>query len=148
MRYLILPLLLLFAAPALATDDDLRSVVGMANHNRVVLVFAPSLSDSRLVAQRESMARLGLEAAERDMLLVQVAGAQVVGSHDDAAKLRRKFQVAPQAYRTLLIGRDGRIAQHADGPIDAARLIAAIDAMPMRQEEVRRAHAGLGKKTP
>jgi hypothetical protein len=114
----------------------------MQFHNRVLLVFAPSLRDPRLTEQRTIMAKAVLDAAARDLILVQVAGPAVIGAHDEADRLRRRFHVSADLYRTLLIGKDGNVARTADGPIAAAPLMQAIDAMPMRQEEIRRARAG------
>ena len=143
MKIRLLSIALLLAIPAAATPADLRSVAGMQFHNRVLLVFAPSLRDPRLAIQRQTMAKAVLEASARDLILVQVAGDAVIGAHDKADRLRRHFQIAPNLYRTLLIGKDGNVARTTAGPIEAAALMHVIDAMPMRQEEVRRARAGL-----
>ncbi len=132
----------LLAAPAMSTPGDLRSVAAMQNHNRVLLVFAPALDDARLQAQRGEVGRAALAMSERDVILVQVAGEQVIGAHDAADKLRRKYRVNPALYRTLLIGKDGKVAMAIVGPISAAHLEERIDAMPMRQNELRRAREG------
>ncbi|MDO6413460.1 DUF4174 domain-containing protein [Sphingomonas sp. BIUV-7] len=139
-------LLLALAAsvPAAATDDDLRSVAGMAQHNRVLLVFAPSMRDGRLEAQRQAMSRFAAGALARDLVIVQVAEGKVIGAHDVDRKLRRRFTTPAPRFRALLIGKDGRVAIDSATPLDEHRLQAAIDAMPMRQEEVRRAKAGEG----
>lgn len=139
---LLLPLLAaLLAAPAMATEGDLRSVAGMQFHNRVLVAFTPSLKDPRIEQQRRMIARLALQAAERDLILVQVGPRAVIGAHDDAAKLRRRFKVPEGEYRTLLIGKDGHVVSSAPGPVSAAAVMRRIDAMPMRREELRRAHA-------
>jgi len=133
------------AVPAVATPDDLRSVTAMQKHNRVLLVFAPSLNDSRLTAQRREYDGHALAMSERDVALVQVAGNQVIGAHDAADRLRSRLHVAAGGYRTLLIGKDGQVALDIVGPISAQHLSERIDAMPMRQEEVRRAREGKGR---
>ncbi len=133
------------AGVAHANDNDLRSVAAMANHNRVLLVFAPSLRDPRLIAQQADMAKFAVGAAERDLLLVQVADHHVLGAHDKSATLRRRFKVNARDYRAFLIGKDGNVALSQAGPIPADTLRTAIDAMPMRQAEVERARKGLGK---
>lgn len=140
-------LALICAAPAAATADDLRSVSGMQSHNRVVMAFTPRFTDPRMTAQRSSMAKAALAAAERDLVLVQVEPLRVIGARDDAAKLRRRFAVRPDSFRILLIGKDGRVALTEPAPIDASRLIRVIDAMPMRQEEMRRARQGKAAPT-
>ena len=135
----------LAATNANATPDDLRSVAGMQSHNRVLLVFAPSLRDAKLTAQREVMAKAALDAATRDLLLVQVADEQVIGAHDTAEGLRRRFHAPVPAYRAMLIGKDGNVALTTEDVLPAARIVSLIDAMPMRREEMRRARAGEGK---
>jgi hypothetical protein len=120
----------------------------MQFHNRVLLVFAPTLRDPRLAAQRTTMAKAALESSTRDLVVVEVADDQVIGAHDRADHLRRRFHVPEDTYRTLLIGKDGRVAQQAPGPINAGSVMRAIDAMPMRQQEVRRARAGQGRAVP
>ena len=136
------------AFPAAATEADLRSVAGMQYHDRVLLVFAPSLHDARLARQQAIMAGAALDAAARDLIFVQVAGDAVIGARDDATRLRRHYKVSRPDYRTLLIGKDGNVALSAPGPIERAQLIGAIDAMPMRREEMRRARAAKGAGKP
>jgi hypothetical protein len=142
-RFLLALFAILIAVPAMATSDDLRSVAGMQFHNRVLLAFAPRLGDPRMAAQREAMARIGVQAASRDLVLVQVDPTRVIGAHDKADRLRRRFRVAPDAFTVLLIGKDGRPALTSSAPIDAARIVRTIDGMPMRRVEVQRARAGL-----
>lgn len=132
----------LVAASAFATPDDLRSVSAMEKHNRVLLVFAPGLNDARLTAQRREVDGAALAMSERDVLLVQVAGDQVIGAHDAADKLRRRYKVGAGDYRTLLIGKDGNTAMSIVGPISAAHLSERVDVMPMRQDEIRLAREG------
>ena len=146
MRALAVVAMLAAAVPATAAPEDLRTVADMANHSRVFVAFAPSLRDPRLAEQRQTMARAALEASTRDLVFVQVADETVIGARDSAHGLRRRFHVPPAAYRTLLIGKDGNVALTAAAPLDAGRLIGAIDAMPMRQQEVRRARAGRGRQ--
>lgn len=137
----------LLTAPAIATPDDLRSVSAMASHNRVLIVFAPGLDDTRLRTQRREMDGAALAMSERDLLLVQVAGDQVIGAHDTADKLRRRYGVGAVDYRTFLVGKDGNTAMNIVGPITAAHLSERIDAMPMRRDEVRAAREGRGIKS-
>jgi hypothetical protein len=128
-----------------ATPDDLRSVDAMRSHGRVLLVFAPRLDDPRLAVQRREFDRHALAMSERDLALVQVAGDEVIGARDKAERLRARHHVAPDDYRTLLIGKDGNVAMTIVGPISAQHLSERIDAMPMRQDEMRRAREGKGR---
>jgi hypothetical protein len=152
MKFLIRALLpafaLLAAAPIAATADDLRSVAGMRTHNRILIVFSPSLHDPRLTAQSAVMAQLGLEAAERDLLFVQVDPMTVIGASDKADSLRRRFHVPVETYHAMLIGKDGTVALESATIIQAPQLLHAIDSMPMRQAEAARAKAGLPRAQP
>ncbi len=142
LRALLLAVVLLFAIPAQATSDDLRSITGMRDHYRVLIVFTPSLHDARLAAQRAIMARLALEAAKRDLLFVQVDPMTVIGASDKADKLRRKFVVPVLNYHAILIDKDGRTLQETHGPMEAGAILHAIDTAPQRQYEMHRAHIG------
>ena len=133
---------LLVTVPAHATKDDLRSIAGMRDHYRVLIVFTPSLADARLAAQRAIMARWGLEAAKRDLLFVQVDPMTVIGASDNADKLRRKFVVPVLNYHAILIDKDGRTLQETPGPMEPGAILHAIDTAPQRQYELRRAHMG------
>jgi len=142
LRALCLAVGLLLSVPASATKDDLRSIRGMRDHYRVLIVFTPSLADARLAAQRAIMARLGIEAAKRDLLFVQVDPMTVIGANDTADKLRRRFVVPVLNYHAILIGKDGRTLHETHGPMEAGAILHAIDIAPRRQFEVQRAHIG------
>ena len=142
LRTLLLAFGLRLIAPAHATTDDLRSIAGMRDHYRVLIVFTPSLHDARLAAQQAILARLGIEAAKRDLLFVQVDPMTVIGASDKADKLRRKFLVPVLNYHAILIGKDGRTLREAAGPMDGAAILHAIDSAPLRRIEVKRAHMG------
>ena len=114
----------------------------MHDHNRVLIVFTPSLADARLGVQRGIMAQLALEAARRDLLLVQVDPATVIGAHDKSEKLRRRFHVPVLKYHAILLDKDGRVLREASGPVEAAAIRHASDSAPLRHDEFRRAHAG------
>ena len=141
-RALLITLGLSLSIPAQATKDDVRSISGMRDHYRVLIVFSPSLADARLAAQRAIMARLGLEAARRDLLLVQIDPMTVIGASDSADKLRRRFVVPVLNYHAILIDKDGRTLQETHGPMEAGAILHAIDIAPRNQFELRRAHIG------
>lgn len=69
--------------------------------------------------------------AERDMEITLVA---------KEMKWYKKYKVAPDTPFTLiLVGKDGGEKYRSEKPAPAAELFALIDAMPMRQSEMRRA---------
>jgi len=130
------------AMAASATPDDLHSISGMQQHYRVLIVFTPSLADARLASQRAIMAQLAVEAAKRDLVLVQVDPMTVIGASDKGDKLRRRFAVPVLRYHAILIDKDGRVLREAAGPMQGAAILRAIDTTLARRVEVSRARAG------
>ncbi len=105
---------------------------------RVVLVFAPTSVDPRLAAQRQAVKAIAGPADDRDLALVEVVGARATPEGLGGRTPRRRFHVAPGAFRVLLIGKDGGVKLDDSAVLSAARLAATIDAMPMRREEMAR----------
>ena len=111
---------------------------------RPLLVFAPSAEDRRFVRQVESVLARQSGFEERDMLLVLVPGGGLARagsralSEREAGALRDAYGVAPDAFSVRLIGKDGGVKRKADEPVSLTDLFEQIDAMPMRQREMRR----------
>lgn len=108
--------------------------------SRLLVAVAPSPGDPRLAEQSRLFAQARREASERDLILVSASG-----SSRHAEALRRRFGIAPDEFRAVLVGKDGGGKLSASGPIAADRLFAEIDAMPMRREELRRRRSGGGE---
>jgi hypothetical protein len=122
---------------------------------RVVLVFAGSPTDPTLEAQRRAWggrgeAVVGGEAAagfaERD-LVVYVVTPRAAAREDGAGRallppapgLREEWGVGEEEFTVVLIGKDtGEKLRRVGAPLQPEELFATIDAMPMRQAEMRR----------
>lgn len=91
--------------------------------------------------------------AERDLLLVQVpargrgqwrgwgsdeAAAARAVSAEAIARLRERFGVAEDAFALILVGKDGTEKRRDEAPVPLQAIFDEIDAMPMRQRELRR----------
>jgi len=58
---------------------------------------------------------------------------------DDAVeKLKDLFGVKQDRFQVILVGKDGTVKLRSDKPVNAPELFGLIDAMPMRQDEMRR----------
>jgi hypothetical protein len=123
----------------------------MAEHrwvHRLLFVFAPSRHDERF---KQQVARLSTDRGgmrERDLLLISVvtdgpnrANGQPLTA-DAAQRLRVRFGVGHSAFRTVLIGKDGAEKRRDAAPVTARSLFDTIDAMPMRQREMREGGGG------
>lgn len=119
--------------------DPLQRYVGRF---RVLLLFAPGEDDPALTKQRRVLASAAQGARQRDLVVVEIVGTQAsrpAMSTDDAPDaLRKRFGVPPAAFRAVLVGKDGGAKLSEAAPIEADRLFAVVDAMPMRRREMGR----------
>jgi len=111
--------------------------------NRPLVVFAPAADSAPLQRQRRIAAEHAAGFAERDMVVISVVADAPVGVDGAPAKdlsnaaLRARFEVPPEAFAAILVGKDGGAKLRRDAPLDAATLFSTIDAMPMRRREMR-----------
>ena len=105
------------------------------------MVFAPGETTPGYVAQRTIVSNSRAGLAERDVVFLVVVGDRVrtelgVGREVGADTLRKRFCIAPGVFRALLVGKDGGVKLSSGSPLAAATLFKAIDAMPMRRDEI------------
>lgn len=67
------------------------------------------------------------ENADRDLLILPI----------DSAALRAHLDVEPGATVILLVGKDGGVKERWTTAVEPKAVFALIDAMPMRQQEMR-----------
>lgn len=96
--------------------------------NRLLIVMAEEESDPRLMTQRRMLGPGIGGLRERDVLLIEVVG-------DDP--LRGSLQVGKGGFHVLLVGKDGGVKLRESSPVLPERINAVVDAMPMRQAEMR-----------
>jgi hypothetical protein len=129
----------------------------LADHqwrHRVLVVFAPSRDDARRQAQAVRIEAAQAGFVERDLIVVTVTtdgpsraqptptDAPAPMPAADAEALRARFDVPPDAFRVVLVGKDGTAKRRDEAPVAPADLFATIDAMPMRQREMREDDGG------
>lgn len=108
-----------------ATPADVKS---QQWRHRLLVVFADEENDPRLATQRRLLGPVIAELRERDVLLIEVVG-------DDP--LREALGVPRTGFHALLVGKDGGVKLREPQPVRPQTLVALIDAMPMRQAELR-----------
>lgn len=103
---------------------------------RVLLVYAPTPADADLRRQRQLLetARPALQA--RDVVVQEVIASQL--SAPDRRYLHDRLGVPAAGFAVLLLGKDGGVKRRETAPLPPAALFSTIDAMPMRQQEMRR----------
>ncbi|GJE76267.1 DUF4174 domain-containing protein [Methylorubrum suomiense] len=104
-----------------------------AGTSRVLVLAAPDARNDRLSAQRQALASARTGASERDLVVVEA-----VGDGPEAAAIRRALGLPADAFRAVLVGKDGGAKLTSAEPIPPQTLFSTIDAMPMRRNEMRR----------
>lgn len=111
--------------------------------NRPLVVIAPDADHTGLRRQRDIADAHEAGFRERAVVVISVPGEGPVRVDGEpapdltASALRARFDVGRDAFRALLVGKDGTVKLARPEPIPAAVLFRAIDAMPMRQREMR-----------
>lgn len=118
-------------------DVTAADVAGQRWQHRLLVIFADEETDPRLTAQRRLLGPAIAQLRERDVLLIEVVG-------DDP--LREGLGVEKRGFHAVLVGKDGGVKLREREPVRPQTLTAVIDAMPMRQAEIReRGGSGPGR---
>lgn len=110
---------------------------------RPLVIFTPSAIDDRYDRQLQILLRNSVEARDRDLLPVEVVGIEPVRVDAltepdmDAVTLRERFEADEDGFKVVLLGKDGTVKLTSATPVEAETLFRTIDAMPMRQREMR-----------
>ena len=139
---LLLPITTSLAQPTLSSFVD---------HNRVLIIFAPTSEDTRFRDQLALLMHHGAAMKERDLLLTtsvvhlepgssinyQILLGDSFFADGEQSATRKRFHIAPGDFTVLLIGKDGGEKLRRHTPITIQQLKEIIDAMPMRKDEMR-----------
>lgn len=106
---------------------------------RIALVFGAA-GEPRLERQLEEFTGSGAGLADRDMVVLRVAGDDVGAVHGrigplSAARLRQEAGVGESEFQVILIGKDGGAKLKSGEFVSRAALFDLIDRMPMRRAE-------------
>lgn len=139
--------LTLAMATAVARTDPLAD---LAWGKRVLVVL--TAGESELLAQQTALFKtVETGLGERDMVVFAIVGASRIrplfgpAPKVDPAAVRSRLEVPLDApFAAVLIGKDGGVKWRAEAPVAPAAVFGVIDAMPMRQYEMRRDEARRG----
>ena len=111
---------------------------------RPLLIFAESSGKIQYDRQLRAFDEQSSQVQERDMLLVAVAADAVgvvftegLSLTDSADSLRERFDVNAEQFAVILVGKDGTEKSRESSFVSPEKIFAEIDAMPMRQREMK-----------
>lgn len=111
--------------------------------NRLLLVFAHSENQAEYQQQMQLFQRQDASFGERNLLIIELfaQGTSRVGSESldaqETAKIRDRFNVSPDQFCVVLVGKDGTAKRRDNFPVSSKVIFETIDAMPMRRQEMR-----------
>ena len=111
--------------------------------NRLIVISAPSSDDRWLQEQQGLLAGQDEGIAERDLRLIvlfEQGPGRIDGSplsEKSVKEVKTRFGISMETFSVLLIGKDGGVKLRSSEPVSAERFYSLIDAMPMRQREMR-----------
>jgi hypothetical protein len=111
--------------------------------NRLLFLFAPQRSDRFFSDLLNEIMVNKNEVEDRDLIVFEILEfgpsfmISVSLDAQTAAALREKFDSPPGRFTVILVGKDGgvKLKRHTGARLND--IFALIDAMPMRQEEIR-----------
>ena len=87
------------ASVALASEPTLSAMQG---HRRVLLVSSPDMKSALAAMQHRILSGWQREAADREVTLVEVAGASVIGASDASMRLRKRYRSSRCVMRAIV----------------------------------------------
>ena len=121
--------------------------------NRLLFLFAPNRDHPFFDVLNKSLTTHQAEVADRDLVIFErlESGPSSMNTNSldpqTAQSLRDKFDIARSEFTVILIGKDGGIKLKRHDKILLQDVFDLIDAMPMRQNEVRQRKQSGGADT-
>ena len=118
-------------APVAAAEIGLDAQLYVA---RPVVVFADSAADPNFHRQLELLARDPAALAERDVV--------VVTDTDPAARSEWRQKLRPRGFSLVILDKDLKPVTRKPLPWDVREIVAAIDKLPSRRQEILERNPG------
>ena len=112
--------------------------------NRLLFLFAPSEDDPYYLSLKREIEHHAMGVLDRDLLIAHVLEkgegrlGKVPLNSGQALSLRKQLSVPPGQFMVILIGKDGGEKFRQDGTVELKEIFQIIDAMPMRQQEMKK----------
>ncbi|MBA6419149.1 DUF4174 domain-containing protein [Pseudomonas sp. 5Ae-yellow] len=137
MKYLLTLFLCLFSVVAQSQERVmLNDITSLKWQNRIIIVSEPQAGANAAALLEQNVAEIN----ERDVIWFVINGQTIKTNYQGylTADLRETLMAkyTLNAGETILIGKDGGTKRRLD-TLDLDTLFSAIDAMPMRQSEMR-----------
>jgi hypothetical protein len=125
----VLSLVLATAGLTAAHAAPLDKLKALRGSSRPVVVLSDSRDDPQVAKQIAALDRTRPALTDRNI--------EVLTEAAPGSKLRKSLGVAERGFAVVLVGKDGGVKKIWRDPVDPKSIFTVIDAMPMRQREMR-----------
>lgn len=145
MTQLILLLLTFFINPTTAIAQQTPTMLNLQSYqwkNRLLVVSAASENTSEYQQQMQLFSGQTAEFADRDLLVIELFSngtSRINGNTiepEDVSQIKQQFNIGNE-FSVILVGKDGTAKRRETTPVKPTAIFQQIDAMPMRQQEMR-----------
>ena len=111
---------------------------------RVLIVTASSPTNVGYKRQDQLLMKGRKGMKERDLVIYRLYSDHWLNpdnhriSEEQAKAMYRAFDIDPDTFSVLLIGKDGGVKMRRDDIVSTREIFQLIDSMPMRQQEMRK----------
>jgi hypothetical protein len=110
---------------SLGLQSPINPLAGYRGRNQILLLLAPQRMESDIGDQLHQLYRMRHELEKRDTLVMTVVGEQPQELRDWAEQI---YDVHPQKFTVLLIGKDGSVKMHREQRVTLRDLLPIMDA--------------------
>jgi Domain of unknown function (DUF4174) len=132
MRFRNLAIPILFGAVAMTGASEASPLDQFHWQERVLVIVAPA-GDPAAETQRRIYGASAKGMSERSIVLTEA-----VDDTERSRQIRSRLSAEGSRFQVFLVGKDGHTAASSTKPLSAEDVFARVDAMPMRQDEMRR----------
>ncbi len=104
--------------------------------NRVIVIYVPEADSKDFQKQKQILAEKTKGVRDRDLVVIECIGKTL--SAEDRNYVARHFNHDLAEFGVWLIGKDGGTKLSETRPVTTEKFFSLIDAMPMRQSEMKR----------
>jgi hypothetical protein len=126
--------------PATTMDVD---IAHLQWKKRLLLVFAAENAQPNFQSLANEISSRLSDVDDRDLVVFEIleSGTSRMNRSriepQKAASIREQFEIAPNEFTVILVGKDGGIKLKRNDQVRLEEIFQLIDSMPMRQDEMR-----------
>ena len=102
---------------------------------RVIIITSDHPGNLHYMKQTDSFGTVENDISERDIVIIDLQ--KSAGNDKFNQQLKTRFNVGPEGFRLILIGKDGTVKLDQNNFTEPEKIFALIDSMPMRKREMR-----------